>query len=115
MPAFLWNVSWLEIVTVAILGVLVFGGRLPQIAAQVVRTTAKLRRMFDDLRRDTGIDRDMRDVQDSLRDMTREATTDTEPPSPPELPGEDAEDEEEPQSRSAVDTSEDRREPEEIL
>ena len=113
MPAILWNVSWFEIVLVAILAVVVFGGRLPQVAGQVVRVMAKLRRTFDGLRRDAGIDRAMRDVQDTMRDIDREASIDPEPP--PELPEEMGEPEEEtsPDSEAEV-APEDRREPEEI-
>ena len=109
MPAILWNLGWFEVVLVAILAVVVFGGRLPQVAGQVVRVMAKLRRMFDDLRRDAGIDRAMRDVQDTMRDIDREASIDPEPPPPPELP-----DESESGEEPAEVAPEDRREPEEI-
>ena len=95
MLGLIWNMSIQEFVLIAVVAVLVFGKRLPQVAGQAFRQVARLRRQLDDFRRESGIDREFRDVQDSLRDVTRQATLDptfqdrtepahVEPEAPPE-------------------------------
>jgi len=71
--AFFWNLSFGEIAVVLILAVLIFGKRLPQVAGEAYRTVAKLRRHFEDLRRESGIDREIFDVKRTFRDAAREA------------------------------------------
>ena len=65
--AFIQNLSIGETVLVAIVAILVFGNRLPEVAARVFRHVGALRRQLDDLRRETGIDRELRDMQDAFR------------------------------------------------
>ena len=87
MLAFIGNLSVLETLVVAILAVLVFGRRLPEVAVRVVRWFQGIRRSLDDLRRETGIDKELRDVERSFRDVAREAKVEDPlhlpPPSPP--------------------------------
>ncbi len=85
-----------EIVLISIVAVLVFGRRLPQVAGQAFRQVARLRRQLDEFRRESGIDREFRDVQDSLRDITHRPTLDPTlrdraEPAPEEPPAADAE------------------------
>lgn len=54
-----------EILVALVVGLLLFGGRLPDVAKDVGRTFFRIRRAFLDLRRETGID-------DTLRDLRRE-------------------------------------------
>lgn len=84
--AFLSGVSFGEMVLVAVIAILVFGHRLPQVAGKIMRHVALLRRQMDDFRRETGIDREFRDMQDTMRDVTREATLDPNPAPPPTPP-----------------------------
>jgi Sec-independent protein translocase protein TatA len=81
----LWNLSFGEFVLIAIVALLIFGKRLPEVASQSFRQVAKLRRTLDDMRRETGIDREIRDVQANLRDLSREASARV-PPRRPTLP-----------------------------
>jgi Sec-independent protein translocase protein TatA len=64
--AFLQNLSLFEIVVVAVVAVLVFGGRLPEVAGQAASAVARLKRQLADLRRDTGIDREIQGIRRSV-------------------------------------------------
>ncbi len=85
MLSFISNLSLGEYVLIAIVALLIFGKRLPEVASQSFRQVAKLRRTLDDMRRETGIDREIRDVQANLRDLSREASARV-PPRRPTLP-----------------------------
>jgi Sec-independent protein translocase protein TatA len=74
------NLGFTEIVLIAIVAILVFGKRLPEVATQTFRQVAKLRRGLEDLRRESGLDRELRDVRGALNDLAREASI---PPSSP--------------------------------
>lgn len=71
--ALIGNLSVGEAVVILILAVLVFGRRLPEVAARVLRGLQDLRRNFERLRRETGIDEELRKVSGSLSDLEREA------------------------------------------
>lgn len=71
--ALIGNLSVGEAVVILILAVLVFGRRLPEVAARVFHGLQDLRRNFDRLRRETGIDEELRKVSGSLREVEREA------------------------------------------
>lgn len=58
-PALLFNLSLSEIVVLAVVALLVFGKRLPQVAAQAAVSMQRLRRALQDLRRETGIDQEI--------------------------------------------------------
>lgn len=88
--AFFSGVSFGEMVLIGVIAILVFGHRLPEVAGKVMRHVALLRRQVEDFRRETGIDRELRNVQNTMRDVTREANSvpPPEPPTPaPPLPG----------------------------
>ncbi len=70
--ALIWNLGFGEVVLIAIVSILIFGRRLPEVASQSFRQMAKLRRNLEDLRRDSGLDRELRDVRGALRDLSRE-------------------------------------------
>jgi sec-independent protein translocase protein TatA len=74
MLALFGNLSFSEILLIAVVAVMVFGKRLPEVAGQTVRQVAKLRRNLDDLRRESGIDRELRDVSGALRSLSRDMT-----------------------------------------
>lgn len=48
---------------IAVIAVLVFGARLPQVAGEAAATVQKLRRALTDLRRDSGIDDELRNAR----------------------------------------------------
>lgn len=55
----LFGISPGELLVIGIVAIMVFGGRLPQVAGEVAATVQKLRRSLNDLRRDSGIDREI--------------------------------------------------------
>jgi len=57
-----------EWVLIAIIAVLVFGRRLPEVIAEVLSVWRQVRRQLDDLRRSTGFDQDLREAQRALDD-----------------------------------------------
>lgn len=69
--ALIGNLDTFELLVVVIAAVLVFGKRLPQVAAQAGAQIGKLRRQLDSAWRDSGVDKEVREVQrsiDTLRD-----------------------------------------------
>lgn len=48
---------------IAVIAVLVFGARLPQVAGEAAAMVQKLRRALSDLRRDSGIDEELRNAR----------------------------------------------------
>jgi Sec-independent protein translocase protein TatA len=73
MLAFLSNLGPVEIVVVAIVAILVFGKNLPEAAAKAVIQLRKFRTAVDDLKRDTGIERELRDIERTVREAEWEA------------------------------------------
>lgn len=73
MLAFLSNLGPVEIVVVAIVAILVFGKNLPDAAAKAFVQLRKFRTAVDDLKRDTGIEKEIRDIQRSVREAEWEA------------------------------------------
>jgi len=59
----LLNLSPVEIAIIAIAAIVVFGRRLPQVAGQAAGAVQRLRRSLDDLRRETGIDREIQEAR----------------------------------------------------
>jgi Sec-independent protein translocase protein TatA len=78
MLAFLGNLGPTEIVLIVVIAVLIFGKNLPQAASKAYLQVRKLRDAVDDLRRETGIDRELRNIERSVREaeweLRREAT-----------------------------------------
>jgi len=73
MLAFLGDIGIFELVLIAVVAVLVFGKDLPQAASKAYLQVRKLRGAVDDLRRDTGIDRELRNIERSVREAEWEA------------------------------------------
>ena len=62
------NLAPFELLVIAIVAVLVFGPRLPQVAAEAAHYFGKFRRSLADLRRETGIDREIETARRALED-----------------------------------------------
>ncbi|MFQ5747869.1 MAG: twin-arginine translocase TatA/TatE family subunit [Planctomycetota bacterium] len=52
-----------EILVAAIVGLLLFGGRLPDVAKDLGRLFLKARRTLEDIRRESGIDQTLREIE----------------------------------------------------
>jgi TatA/E family protein of Tat protein translocase len=59
----LFGISPQELIVVAVVAVIVFGQRLPQVAGEAAATVQKLKRALNDLRRDSGIDNEIRNAR----------------------------------------------------
>jgi sec-independent protein translocase protein TatA len=82
--AFIGGIGIPELVVVALLAVLIFGRRLPEVAGQVASHAMKAKRAFTDLRRETGIDEELRRVREEMDAGPRSASW--EPVKPREIP-----------------------------
>lgn len=60
-----------ELIWVLIIGLLLFGGRLPDVAKDMGRAFFKAKRSIDEIRRDSGIDDAIRDLERETRDLDR--------------------------------------------
>ena len=70
--AFLGNLSVTETVLILVVAILIFGRDLPQVAGKAYLQVRKLRRVFDDMRRETGIDQEIRNMERTFRDVSQE-------------------------------------------
>lgn len=59
----LFGISPQELILVAVVAVIVFGQRLPQVAGEAAATVQKLKRALNDLRRESGIDTEIRNAR----------------------------------------------------
>lgn len=59
----LFGISPTELMVIAFVAVIVFGQRLPQVAGEAAATVQKIRRALNDLRRDSGIDQEIRNAR----------------------------------------------------
>lgn len=73
MLAILGNLGPSELILILILAVLVFGKDLPQAASKAYLQVRRLRNAVDDLRRETGIDRELRNIERTVREAEWEA------------------------------------------
>lgn len=73
MLAFLGNLSPLELIVIVALAVLIFGKNLPQAASKAYLQARKLRNAVDDLRRESGIERELREIERNVREAEWEA------------------------------------------
>jgi len=71
--AFLGNLSPLELIVIVGLAVLIFGKNLPQAASKAYLQARKLRNAVDDLRRESGIERELREIERNVREAEWEA------------------------------------------
>ena len=73
MLAFLSNLGLPELLVILVIAVLIFGKDLPQAASKAYLQVRKLRNAVDDLRRDSGIERELRDIERTVREAEWEA------------------------------------------
>lgn len=73
MLALLQNLNVVELVVIAVVAVIVFGPRLPEVARQSAVNLAKARRALLELRRQSGIDEELREARRSIAEIEREA------------------------------------------
>ena len=66
MLAFIGNLSFLEMGVILVIAVLVFGRRLPEVAGQAAAQLHRARRALSDLRRESGIDEELRKARRTL-------------------------------------------------
>ncbi len=69
----LFGLSPIEMVVVVVAAILVFGGRLPQVAGEAAATLQKVKRSLTDLRRDTGIDQELTKAKREYEEAQRKA------------------------------------------
>lgn len=69
MLALIGNLDTTELLVVLFAAILVFGRRLPQVAAQAGQQLGKLRRTLDSAWKESGADSEMRDVQRSIQSI----------------------------------------------
>jgi len=62
-PAPLAFIGSTELLVIAIVGLLLFGGDLPKVAADIGRIWIKLRRSVNEFKRESGIDEAMREIR----------------------------------------------------
>jgi Sec-independent protein translocase protein TatA len=89
MLAIITNLSPTEIMVVMIAAILIFGRRLPEVAAKGAVQLQKLRRGVNDFKRESGFDEEIRKarrlVDNPLKEVTKELTKEPaswRPPSP---------------------------------
>lgn len=103
------NLAPSELAVIAVVAILVWGRRLPEVAGQAASVVQRMRRSLEDLRRETGIDREIQnarravdqavprevrslDIRREARRVVEEATRPgAEAPEEPAPPAEDAE------------------------
>ena len=56
----------LEMIVIVVVAILVFGPRLPQVAAEAAHFVGRMKRSLDELRRETGIDREIAEARRGL-------------------------------------------------
>lgn len=69
MFALIGNLDSMEVVIVLIAAILIFGHRLPQVAAQAGAQLGKLRRTLDSAWKDSGADHEVREMQRSIESI----------------------------------------------
>lgn len=67
------NIGMLEMILILVVAVLVFGKDLPQAASKAYLQARKLRNAVDDLRRESGIDQELRNIERNVREAEWEA------------------------------------------
>ena len=66
MLALIENLGGIELLIVLIAALLVFGRRLPEVAAQAGKQLVKIRRSLDSAWRDTGMEREIREARHDI-------------------------------------------------
>jgi len=60
-----------ELLVALLVALLLFGGRLPEVMKDFGRLYFRMRRSLEDLRRETGIDKTLRELEWEARDLAR--------------------------------------------
>jgi len=80
--ALIGNIAPTELLVIAALAVIIFGRRLPEVAARAYGQFRRGRESLERMRRETGIDRELRNIQYSVSEAARAASEEvSEPPS----------------------------------
>ena len=79
MLAFFGNLAPMEMLLLAVVAVLVFGKRLPEVAGRGYSQIRRWRQSLDQLRRETGIDNEFHNIKRNVRDASRQASVDIDP------------------------------------
>ena len=69
-----------EWMVLLVLGLLIFGRRLPEVGRSVARTLTQFRRGLNDFKREMDKNEDLKDVKSTLKDMTTEVKKAVEAP-----------------------------------
>jgi Sec-independent protein translocase protein TatA len=69
MLALIGNLDTTELLVVLVAAILIFGKRLPEVAAQAGAQLGKLRRTLDSAWKEAGVDREVREMQRSLETL----------------------------------------------
>lgn len=80
MIAFFGSLSLGETVLIVVIAILVFGKRLPQVAGQLTGQIVRARRALSDLRRETGLDEELRQARDAVHEAVDDLAREPEPP-----------------------------------
>lgn len=72
MIAFFDSLGFQEMFLLVVIGLLLYGRNLPQAGRSLGRTMAKVKRAFDDFKRQIDREADLRDVRDSLKDAAKD-------------------------------------------
>lgn len=72
-PLAFLNLGPSEIVVIAVVAILVWGRRLPEVAGQAAGVMQRMRRSLDDLRRETGIDREIQNARRAVNEAVPRA------------------------------------------
>lgn len=64
----MFGLGGLELLVVGVVGLLLFGGNLPKVAAEAARWFVGLKRSLNDIRRETGIERE---IENAKREIER--------------------------------------------
>jgi len=84
MIGFVHNIGLPETLLVVVIAILVFGKRLPEVAVRGAVQVQKLRRAMADLRRETGIDAEIRAAHRAVENaVSRDVLSSTSVPLPP--------------------------------
>jgi len=59
----MFGLEWSEILVAGLVGLLLFGGNLPKVAAEAARWMVGIRRSLNDLRRESGIEREFENAK----------------------------------------------------
>lgn len=68
--AFLTNINPTELVVIAVVAVLIFGRRLPEVAGRAAGHVQRARRALSDLKRESGLDEELRTAREAMREVT---------------------------------------------